>query len=217
MGSGSRFPGEDAEGCSSADTRSQPCCAGGGEPAGAAVPPGHPQLSDGAGCCSGHGWGDGLAPWLCSARGSSACPRHGPQDPIPSPGAAAGMYGERDEPLRPDPPPLQDPRANGRRGGWTEDGLRKATAPPPSLPGAGGGEGRGAGARTMGRGADSNSQFLVASSPPRAGAGGGQGRWWELTSLRLFLKRGVPGEHPPACARSHGQGRVAPGALAPGR
>lgn len=103
---------------------------------------------------------------LSPGGGSPACACRGPQDPVPSPGTAAGMHGERDEPLRLDRPPLQDLWANRCQGGWTEDGLRKPTAPPPSLPRAGGREGRGAGAGTMGCGADSNSQFLVASSPP---------------------------------------------------
>lgn len=50
--------------------------------------------------------------------------------------------------------------------GCREDRLRRAVAPPPSPPGRWQGRKRGWG-RTMGCGADSNSQFLVASSPPR--------------------------------------------------
>lgn len=197
----------------------QPCSAGADEPACAGVP----QVTRGfqmvpvaaldvAGGCF------GSVTLLSQGEPSLSLPW--PQDPVPSPGTTAGVYGERDEPLRPNPPPLQDSGANHRQGGWVEDGLCKTTASPPSLPRAGGREGRGAGAGTMGCTADSNSQFLVASSPPWAGAGRGWGRRKKLTSLSLFLKQGLPGcrsEHPPACACSHGQGGVAPGALAPGR
>lgn len=155
---------------------------------------------------------------LSPGGGSPACPCRGPQDPVPSPGTAAGMHGERDEPLRLDPPPLQDPWANRCQGGWTEDGLRKPTAPPPSLPRAGGREGRGAGAGTMGCGADSNSQFLVASSP-LPGWSWPKAEEAHFSPRPLFEAR-APGrrsEQPPTCAHSHGQGRVAPGTLAPGR
>lgn len=91
------------------------------------------------------------------------------------------------------------------------DGLCRATVPPPSFPR----EGRGAGARTMGCGADSNSQFLVASSP--CWSCGQRGReklsalWVEAEAPGWPEQEGYPSTH------SHGQGGVAPGALAPGR
>lgn len=95
--------------------------------------------------CSGHSWG---MFWLCNPVQLGGPGLSWLQHPCP--GAAAGMHGEGCAFL-----------GSRREGGWMWDGLCRATVPPPSFPG----EGRGAGARTMGCGADSNSQFLVASSP----------------------------------------------------
>lgn len=121
----------------------------GGEAPRAVFPPGHPARSDGALATAGGCFGS----VTLSSSGGPACPGYSIPVQVlqhPCPGAAAGMHGEGCAFL-----------GSRREGGWMWDGLCRATVPPPSFPG----EGRGAGARTMGCGADSNSQFLVASSP----------------------------------------------------
>lgn len=94
---------------------------------------------------------------LHDSRGKPSLSPQWPAGPRPLSGRCSrGVWG--DIPL-----PLGDPWVKCPRGGWADDEPCKTTAPPPSQ--ASGGEGRGAGAGTMGCGADSNNQFLVASSP----------------------------------------------------
>lgn len=157
------------------------------------VPPARPALSDGAPATAGGCVGS----VTLSSSGSPACPGNS----IPLQVLQQGCT-ERDV----------HPWVTHCEGGWMWDRLCRATVPPPSFPG----EGRGAGARTMGCGADSNSQFLVASSPRWSWRQRGRGS----SVLSAWFEAGAPGWLEQAASsgtHSHGQGGVAPGTLAPGR
>lgn len=170
----------------------------GDEPACTGVPPRHPRHSGGAGCC-----------WGCfhstTAAGSLACPRGGPQDLVPSLGAAAGVSGGTSRCLW-----ATSGRSARRVGGRTMGPAKPRPLRHPG-PAAGKEEGPGLGQWAVALTQTTSSWSLplpTGWSWPRAG------RRRELTLLGLFLRQGasvLP------CARSHGQGGVAAGTLAPGR
>lgn len=102
----------------------------------------------------------------------SVQPRGAPQDPVPSPSTAC--TGSR---MSPDPAvelvAFAGPPPAGWAGRQREDRLHKPTAPPPPFRGPWRGRKRGRG-WDNGLGADSNSQFLVASSPGLGWSGSGR-------------------------------------------